>query len=228
MTMMEQIYIQGAPRSAHDINRQARRSERNHGFSEAALWNGGEANGASWTHGPPAGGNAHAIAVEIANAAPAQANGHVAHNNGTILTRTAEQTITSNGLPHEGSADRPRRATGEAELVATKGRQRTPKPWPMSLLCRLGIHRGQWAFVVERNCTQGRECVRCESVHARTKHNGVWAYTIEGSCYRVETCQRCNFTMSSGTYHESMSPIGGMKEKCDRCGEVETISSDGD
>ena len=33
MTMMEQIYIQGSPRSAHDINRQVRRSEKNHGFS---------------------------------------------------------------------------------------------------------------------------------------------------------------------------------------------------
>ena len=34
------------------------------------------------------------------------------------------------------------RIAGEAQLVTRRGRQRTPTPWLMAVVCRLGMHQG--------------------------------------------------------------------------------------
>ena len=46
--------------------------------------------------------------------------------------------------------------TGEAQLVTRRRRQRTPKPWLVAILCRLGMHEGQWAYVAKPESTEGR------------------------------------------------------------------------
>ena len=125
------------------------------------------------------------------------------------------------------------RATGEAELVTRRGRQRTPKPWLMAVLCRLGMYQGQWPYIAQGNCTQGRECGRCGSVHVRTRHRREWRYIREGTCEQVRSCGRCNAANGEGTSHEwgesyevEGSWWGGSKEahRCLRCGEYEEWS----
>ena len=130
------------------------------------------------------------------------------------------------------------RATGEAQLVTRRGRQRTPKPWLMAVVCRLGMHEGQWAFVAESNCTQGRECGRCGSVHVRTKHWRVWHYIRERTCEQVRSCVRCNAANGERTSHvwsESWEPETRWWQsdkgahRCLRCGVVEEWTvNDGD
>ena len=93
-------------------------------------------------------------------------------------------------------------ATRAAPRVTRRGRQRTPKPWPMAVLCRLGMHQGRWAFVAEGRCTQGRECARCGSVHMRTKHQREWRYVRDQSCGQVRSCTRCNAANGERTSHE--------------------------
>ncbi len=129
-------------------------------------------------------------------------------------------------------------ATGEAQLVTRRGRQRTPKPWLMAVLCHLGIHEGQWAYAAESNCRQGRECRRCGSVHVRTKHQREWRYIRERTCEQVRSCRRCNTANGERTSHEwseSWEPKTrwwqGQKEahRCLRCGVVEEWTvNDGD
>lgn len=231
MVMMEQIYIQGAPRSAHEINRRVRRSEMDHARLGMTGW---EAGGGAWSHGPMMGKDAHAIAVslaiasqasrmELSTAAPARANGREAYDNGIGQAVPAGRAAPGSGrTPAESTQTRP--APGADDLVDRKGRQRTPKPWLMAVLCRTGIHKGQWAFVVERNCVQGRECLRCGSVHARTRHEREWEYMSKGSCSQVNRCGRCDFTEGQRSHHEHWTGIGGGEEKCDRCGLVTDIS----
>lgn len=208
MAMMEQIYIQGAPRSAHEINRRARRSEMDHARLGMTGW---ETGGGAWSHVSIWEKDAHAIAVSLAiasqasrvasnGAASVQTNGREAYSDGIgHAVPTGHAAPGSGRTPEESAQTRP--APGAyseqpdaADLVDQRGRQRTPKPWLMAVLCRTGIHKGQWAFVVERNCVQGRECLRCGSVHARTKHEREWEYTSEGSCSQVNRCGRCDFT----------------------------------
>ena len=128
---------------------------------------------------------------------PSHSKVQVVYNNGISPTTTAGNTKPSSGRPHEGSAQsRPAAsalpgATGEAQLVTRRGRQRTPKPWLMAVLCRLGMHEGPWAFVAEGNCTQGRECVRCGSVHARTRHEKWGASYSVGQDREAHQCERC-------------------------------------
>lgn len=238
MAMMEQIYIQGAPRSAHDINRRVRRSEMDRARLGVTGWEGG---GVAWSYGSIMGEDVHAIAVSVAVAsqarrvalngtAPDQTKGHEAYSNGIGSTLTAGYATPGSGrTPEESAQTRP--APGAyseqldaADVVDQRGMQRTPKPWLMAVLCRLGIHKGQWAFVVERNCAQGRECSRCGSVHARSRHKREWEYTSEGSCSQVNRCGRCDFTEGDRSRHEHWTGIGGGEEKCDRCGLVTDIS----
>ena len=122
--------------------------------------------------------------------------------------------------------------------VTRRGRQRTPKPWPMAVLCRLGMHQGQWAFVAEGRCTQGRECGRYGSVPVRTEHQREWRYVRARSCGMARECIRCHTTDKHGVRHEWGKTYvvarrwwGGDKEahRCLRCGEVEEWTvNDGD
>lgn len=123
---------------------------------------------------------------------------------------------------------------GMDQLVIPIGRQRTPKPWLMSVLCRLGMHQGQWAYVVEGNCAQGRECERCGSVHARIRHRREWRYMGEGTCNQARVCNRCNSSDKYRIRHENWGAsysVGDDKQahQCERCGKVEEWTlSDGD
>ena len=121
-------------------------------------------------------------------------------------------------------------ATGEAQLATRRGRQRTPKPWLMAVLCRLGIHQGQGVYVTEGNCTQEAECGRCGSVHVGTKHQREWRYIRERTCEQVRSCSRCNAANGERTSHEWsetwepetrwwQSEKGA--HRCVRCGVVE-------
>ena len=238
MPMLEQLRTPGSPLSAHEINRRVRQIERDQLFSAVTPWSGWEADGA----------------------APAQTKSQVVYNNGISPTTTTGNTNPSSGRPHKGSAQsRPASfalfgENGEAQLV-TRGWQRTPKPWLKAGLCRLGIHEGPWAYVAGGNCTQGRECGRCGSVHARTKHRQEWRYDGHRSCSQVWICSRCNRTkvihlvggvdvprhsryvdapLRYRTRHENWSEAwdaGGdkMAHLCLRCGVVEKWTvSDGD
>ncbi len=86
--------------------------------------------------------------------------------------------------------------------MTRRGRQRTPKPWLMSVLCRLGMHQGQWAFVVEGKCTQGRECGRCGAIQDRIKHQREWHYIRARTCEQLRSCTRCNATNGERIEHE--------------------------
>ena len=92
----------------------------------------------------------------------------------TNSTRVAESPSTA-----PASAGTLPGATGEAQLVTRRGRQRMPTPWLMGVMCRLGMHEGQWAYVAKGNCTQGRECERCGSVHVSTNHEWSESWEIE-------------------------------------------------
>jgi len=129
------------------------------------------------------------------------------------------------------------REAGEAQLVTRRGRQRTPKSWLMAVLCRSGMHKGQWAYVAEGNCTQGRECERCGSVHVRTKHQREWRYIRERTCEQVQSCRRCNAANGERTSHEwgeswqtksSWWQSEQRAHRCKRCGEVEEWTVDND
>ena len=116
--------------------------------------------------------------------------------------------------------------TVEAQLGTRRGRQRTPKPWLMAVLCRLRIHRGRWPYVAEGNCTQGRECGRCGSVHVRTKHQRVWQYVDDGHCVQLKVCKRCIASNGSRTRHPAWSEEWVVSEdvrahRCLLCGVVE-------
>ena len=122
-------------------------------------------------------------------------------------------------------------ATGEAQLPIRRGRQRTPKPWLMAVLCRIGIHEGQWAYAVEIDCTQGRECGRCGSVHVRTKHQREWRYVDDGHCVQLKVCKRCIASNGSRTKHPAWSEewaVGADERaaRCLPCGQVVTWRTD--
>jgi len=127
-------------------------------------------------------------------------------------------------------------AADELQLVTPRGRQMTPKPWLMSVLCRLGMHRGQWAYVAEGNCAQGRECGRCGAIHACTNHQPEWRYIRESSCGQVKTCIRCNATKEERTSHawgktwepEQQWWQAKRAHRCSRCGTVEEWEESGD
>ena len=152
------------------------------------------------------------------------------HTNSTRIAESPSATPASAGaLPG---------ATGEAQLVTRSGRQRTPTPWLMAVGWRLGMHQGQWAYVAEGNCSQGRECGRCGSVHARTEHQHEWRYIREGTCVQVQKCGRCNAANGERTSHEWSETYDvkgrgwshvGTEHRCLRCGEVEEwTDNDGD
>ena len=72
-------------------------------------------------------------------------------------------------------------------------------------LCRIGIHRGEWRYLSEGNCTQGLECGRCGSVHGRTKHQREWRYVDDGACGQLKVCKRCIASNGSRTRHQAWS-----------------------
>ena len=172
---------------------------------------------------------------------PAPAKEQMAYNNGTSPSMTAVKAKPSSEGPQRGSEpSRPTavvcpEATGEAQLVTRRGRQRTPKPWLMTVLCRLGIHRGPWSYLAEGDCTQGRECGRCGAVHVHTKHYRGWQYKREGSCSQIRVCTRCADVNKYRTKHEAWGDTYSIDSdtdahECVRCGRVLTWStaSDGD
>ena len=94
-------------------------------------------------------------------------------------------------------------------------------------MCRLGIHRGPWAFTHEGNCNQLRDCARCAASDTRTRHKRHWRYVLEKTCEQERTCQRCGTGDKNRTRHERWGAsysVGQDREahKCQRCGLVES------
>ena len=132
------------------------------------------------------------------------------------------------------AGDVPMATVVEAQLPTRRGPQRAPKSWRRAVLCCLGMHEGQWAYVAEGDCDQGRECVRCGSVHVRTEHQREWRYIRAGACQQVRRCGRCNVPNGGRTNHEWGEDYDiptlwwqGDREghRCLRCGEVEEWSN---
>ena len=94
-------------------------------------------------------------------------------------------------------------------------------------LCRLSLHVGAWEFLNKGECSQLRECERCQALNIRTKHRPLWRYIGDRTCERNRVCSRCDAVGLQDFEHASWSNIGEGMEKCDRCG-TETEISDGD
>ena len=90
----------------------------------------------------------------------------------------------------------------ETTGLARRGRQRTPKPWLMAVMCGVGLHDGSWEYTAAGDCVQGRECRRCGTVHIRSKHQREWRYVRDGACHQVRNCERCSDTDGGRTTHE--------------------------
>ncbi len=99
--------------------------------------------------------------------------------------------------------------------------------WYATVLCRVGIHRGQWEYVAEGQCTQIRICGRCGATKARTKHQRTWRYVKGGACEQVRICKRCEAVTGDRTKHEEWGAsytVGRNTDahRCKRCGVVQT------
>ena len=118
--------------------------------------------------------------------------------------------------------------------VTRKGRQRTPEPWLMAVVCRVGIHKGLWEYAAEGDCTQGRECARCGCVSVRSRHQREWRFVRDRACQQIRNCERCNVPNGDRTRHENWSKswdvegTSKMAHRCLRCEEVVewTVSDD--
>jgi hypothetical protein len=74
-------------------------------------------------------------------------------------------------------------------------------PWYAAMLCRLGIHRGEWRYQLERDCAQWQICERCGQTRVRTKHQSEWRYVRNGSCKQVKICRRCEVITGQRVRH---------------------------
>ena len=129
-------------------------------------------------------------------------------------------------------------AASQDATLTERGQEKARVPWYVAVLCRVGIHRGHWAYVAEGSCTQGRECERCGSVHVRTTHQREWRYIRERTCAQVRSCKRCNAANGERTSHEWSESwevgtrwwqSGKEAHRCLRCGVVEEWTvNDGD
>lgn len=91
------------------------------------------------------------------------------------------------------------------------------------VLCRVGIHRGQWGYVSDAHCIQTRRCQRCGITKLRTKHQRVWHDV--GTCVEVRTCRRCWASSGRRTRHGEWSAPRKVRkdweeQQCLRCGAV--------
>ena len=104
-------------------------------------------------------------------------------------------------------------------------------PWYLAVLCRVGIHSGQWEYVAAGHCSQTRTCDRCGVTKVRTKHRRHWKYVGERTCEQIRICKRCDALSGNRTRHEDWSEswdVGGDRSahRCLRCGHVDTWSTD--
>ena len=87
-----------------------------------------------------------------------------------------------------------------------------------SMLCRIGIHQGEWTKI---GCQLSRYCIFCGKPQDREGHN--WPpkasgrYFKDGSCEKRLKCLDCEETKSIGKYHEGR--ISWWNSTCKRCGE---------
>ena len=150
-----------------------------------------------------------------------------------MTTRTTLETDKVVGKPV--AAPEVEQRSKSIDEGAPAPRRRVPA-W-MAVLCGLGIHEGQWVYPHEGNCTQGRGCGRCGSVHVRTKHQREWCYIRAGACGQVRSCGRCNAANGERTRHEwgeTWEPetrwwqSDKMAHQCLRCGVVEEWTDNSD
>ena len=215
MTMMDELIVLETWRSAHEINRRVPHMEHDLALLEGVR--------SSWE--PNGVGVEMPVSVQSSDAITSEItprNGY--RSNGSRTGQPAQ--------PPPATA-----AVTEPQLVTRRGRQRTPTSRLMAVLCRIGIHRyqfwEQWDYVAGGNCTQGRGCGRCGSVHVRTKHQRNWHYIVDTFVLACTYCRRCSALSGSRTRHEEWSKEWDAgrdrrAHKCLRCGVVEHWSVDDD
>jgi hypothetical protein len=91
-----------------------------------------------------------------------------------------------------------RQTAAVGQGVAAAGNQAEPLVqtraelnWYLRLLCGIGLHRGEWKYLADENCSQMRVCERCGMAGWRMKHQRQWEYVREESCAQQKTCRRC-------------------------------------
>jgi hypothetical protein len=102
-------------------------------------------------------------------------------------------------------------------------------PWYNVILCRSGIHRGNWVYLAGGACSQLRVCQRCGKADRRTKHQRQWQYFRSRDCTQVKTCMRCAEKGRQRTRHiwgSAYSSGSDRARDCDRCGKHEEWSTD--
>ncbi len=98
-------------------------------------------------------------------------------------------------------------------------------PWYASILCRVGLHWGEWQYVTERNCSQILVCGRCSQTRLRTRHQRQWVYIRERCGDQVRICQRCQAESGTRTEHKWGPDTYRGDEgthTCQRCGKNES------
>jgi hypothetical protein len=69
------------------------------------------------------------------------------------------------------------------------------------LLCKIGLHAGQWSLPGIR-CESVRVCAACGKTNERVHHTwGEFAYITTEGCEQVRRCERCA-TTDSRTEHD--------------------------
>jgi hypothetical protein len=97
----------------------------------------------------------------------------------------------------ETTADIGQMTAGDQQ-VAAAGKQSEPLiltrgecNWWLRLLCGMGLHRGEWRYLAEEDCSQMRVCETCGRSGRRVKHQRQWEYVKDESCAQQKTCRRC-------------------------------------
>ncbi len=87
-----------------------------------------------------------------------------------------------------------------------------------SILCRTGIHQGEWT---RTGCQLSRYCIFCGKPQDREGHNwppkAFGRYFKDGSCEKRVKCLDCEETKSIGVDHEGRT--SWWNAACKRCGE---------
>jgi hypothetical protein len=103
--------------------------------------------------------------------------------NGTATTETMADIDQMTACDQQAAAA----GTRVEQLILT----REASNWYVRLLCNMGLHRGEWKYLAEENCSQMRVCEKCGRVGRRVKHQRQWEYVKEESCAQQKTCRRC-------------------------------------
>ena len=127
----------------------------------------------------------------------------------------AQKTITTRADVETGSPDS-RPARGFMRVLRAAG------TFVGKGLCRLGIHRGPWAYLEEDLCDQFRKCAICETYQLRIRHKRDWRFAGPSRCEQLRSCGRCDSSDGTRIRHNREWRYAGkstcnQKRVCMRC-----------